>query len=70
MFAHLFPPLGGSGVQRTLKHVKYLPMYGFDPIVIERCVDGASSLTRVTIAVTGTVAIRSRTRAAPAQTAH
>ncbi len=34
MFAYYFPPLGGSGVQRTLKYVKYLPSEGFDPIVI------------------------------------
>jgi glycosyltransferase involved in cell wall biosynthesis len=34
MFAYYFPPLGGSGVQRTLKYVKYLPAEGFDPIVI------------------------------------
>jgi glycosyltransferase involved in cell wall biosynthesis len=34
MFAYYFPPLGGGGVQRTLKHVKYLPSEGFDSIVI------------------------------------
>ncbi len=34
MFAYYFPPLGGGGVQRTLKHVKYLPAHGFDSIVI------------------------------------
>lgn len=33
MIAYFFPPLGGSGVQRTLKFVKYLPNYGFQPIV-------------------------------------
>lgn len=34
MFAYYFPPLGGSGVQRTLKYVKYLPDHGFQPLVI------------------------------------
>ena len=29
--AYFFPPLGGGGVQRTLKHVKYLPDEGFEP---------------------------------------
>lgn len=32
--AYFFPPLGGSGVQRTLKFVKYLPMYDKLPIVV------------------------------------
>lgn len=32
--AYLFPPIGGSGVQRTLKFVKYLKEYGWEPIVI------------------------------------
>lgn len=34
MFAYYFPPLGGGGVQRTLKFVKYLPGEGFAPIVV------------------------------------
>ena len=34
MLAYYFPPLGGGGVQRTLKHVKYLPDMGFDSVVI------------------------------------
>jgi len=34
MLAYYFPPLGGGGVQRTLKHVKYLPDAGFDAIVL------------------------------------
>ncbi|CAA7599625.1 Glycosyltransferase subfamily 4-like, N-terminal domain protein [Acididesulfobacillus acetoxydans] len=31
--AYFFPPLGGSGVQRTLKFVKYLPQFGVQPLV-------------------------------------
>lgn len=34
MFAYYFPPLGGGGVQRTLKYVKYLPDERFQSIVI------------------------------------
>ena len=32
--AYFFPPLGGGGVQRTLKFVRYLPESGWDPVVI------------------------------------
>ena len=31
--AYHFPPIGGSGVQRSLKYVKYLPANGYNPIV-------------------------------------
>ncbi len=34
IIAYYFPPLGGSGVQRTLKFVKYLPMFGWQPTVL------------------------------------
>lgn len=34
VLAYFFPPLGGGGVQRTLKHVKYLPEHGFEPVVL------------------------------------
>lgn len=33
VIAYFFPPLGGSGVQRTLKYVKYLNKFGYTPIV-------------------------------------
>lgn len=32
--AYYFPPLGLSGVQRTLKFVKYLPAFGWEPVVL------------------------------------
>ena len=32
--SYYFPPLGGGGVQRSLKFIKYLPQYGWDPIII------------------------------------
>jgi glycosyltransferase involved in cell wall biosynthesis len=31
---YFFPPLGGVGVQRTLKYVTYLPRWGWQPVVI------------------------------------
>lgn len=36
MIAHQFPPIGGSGVQRTVKFVKYLPEYDWEGIVLTR----------------------------------
>jgi glycosyltransferase involved in cell wall biosynthesis len=32
--AFYFPPAGGAGVQRSLKHVKYLPSFGYEPVVV------------------------------------
>ncbi|MCL4511550.1 MAG: glycosyltransferase family 4 protein [Bacteroidetes bacterium] len=34
VIAYYFPPMGLSGVQRTLKFVKYLPDYGWEPTVL------------------------------------
>jgi glycosyltransferase involved in cell wall biosynthesis len=34
VLAYYFPPLGLSGVQRTLKFVKYMPLFGWEPTVI------------------------------------
>lgn len=34
VIAYYFPPLGLSGVQRTLKFVKYLPLYNWKPTVL------------------------------------
>ncbi|NQT65925.1 MAG: glycosyltransferase [FCB group bacterium] len=34
IIAYYFPPLGGSGVQRTLKFVKYLQEFNYRPIVL------------------------------------
>src|SRR5215203_5854483 len=32
--AYTFPPVGGAGVQRTTKFVKYLPHFGWDASVL------------------------------------
>lgn len=34
VIAYYFPPSGGSGVQRALKFVKYLPAAGWQPVVL------------------------------------
>ena len=34
ILASVFPPMGGSGVLRIVKLIKYLPRYGYDPIVL------------------------------------
>ena len=34
IIAYYFPPLGWSGVQRTLKFVKYLRNFGWEPVVL------------------------------------
>ena len=30
---YMFPPIAGSGIQRSLKFIKYLPEFGIEPIV-------------------------------------
>jgi glycosyltransferase involved in cell wall biosynthesis len=32
--AYHFPPAGGAGVQRSLKFVRYLPSFGYEPVVV------------------------------------
>jgi glycosyltransferase involved in cell wall biosynthesis len=34
VISYFFPPLGGAGVQRTLKFVAYLPENGYEPLVL------------------------------------
>ena len=34
LISYLFPPVGGPGVQRALKFAKYLPEFGWDPVVL------------------------------------
>lgn len=34
IISYYFPPLGGGGVQRTLKFVKYLPLFGWEPVIL------------------------------------
>ena len=34
LLAHHFPPVGGAGVQRVTKFTRYLPEFGYEPIVL------------------------------------
>ncbi len=34
IISYYFPPSGGPGVQRVLKFVKYLPQFGWEPVVL------------------------------------
>jgi hypothetical protein len=34
ILSYYFPPAGGSAVQRVLKFVKYLPQFGWQPVVL------------------------------------
>lgn len=34
VIAYTFPPRGGSGVQRTVKFAKYLPGFGWQPVIL------------------------------------
>jgi glycosyltransferase involved in cell wall biosynthesis len=34
IISYYFPPMGAGGVQRTLKFVRYLPVFGWEPIVL------------------------------------
>ena len=36
IIANQFPPMGGSGVQRSLKFVKHLRAFGYEPVVFTR----------------------------------
>ncbi|HZK49472.1 MAG TPA: glycosyltransferase [Thermoleophilia bacterium] len=40
MILNEFPPIGGSGVQRSTKFVKYLPAVGYAPYVVTRAYSG------------------------------
>ncbi len=40
MIANQFPPMGGSGVQRSVKFVKYLRNFGYEPVVFTRKENG------------------------------
>lgn len=36
IIANQFPPMGGSGVQRSVKFVKHLRSFGYEPVVFTR----------------------------------
>ncbi len=36
MIANQFPPMGGSGVQRSSKFAKFLPTFGYKAVVLTK----------------------------------
>lgn len=44
IIANQFPPMGGSGVQRSVKFVKHLRSFGYEPIVFTRDTQNAALL--------------------------
>jgi glycosyltransferase involved in cell wall biosynthesis len=67
MLAYFFPPLGGGGVQRTLKHVKYLPAEGFAPVVLTTRLAWSPMRDRTLGAEVGPDAVVIRARELPLQ---
>ena len=47
IIANQFAPMGGSGVQRTVKFVKYLRKFDFEPIVFTRQIEGIELIDNV-----------------------
>jgi glycosyltransferase involved in cell wall biosynthesis len=62
IISYAWPPAGGAGVQRVLKFVKYLPEYGFRPVVltVEGGTYAAEDATMVGEVAPGTPVYRSR----------
>jgi glycosyltransferase involved in cell wall biosynthesis len=69
MFAYYFPPLGGGGVQRTAKYVKYLPSEGFESIVVTGSPRGFILRDASLSADVASGTVIRRARALPLQTA-
>jgi len=64
MFAYIFPPLAGGGVQRTLKFVKYLPRHGFRSVIVTsrpRRISVVRDPRMLEEIPVGTVVVRART---------
>ena len=67
LLAYHFPPLGGAGVQRTLKYVKYLPDFGWQPVTITGPArGGALSDPTLLDELRGAAVIRTRAALLPA----
>jgi len=45
--SYLFPPRGGAGVQRSLKFAKYLPQFGWRPLVVASGTEADDRVTTV-----------------------
>lgn len=47
LLSYLFPPRGGAGVQRALKFAKYLPQFGWEPLVVANGSQAQDDVTKV-----------------------
>jgi glycosyltransferase involved in cell wall biosynthesis len=45
--SYLFPPRGGAGVQRSLKFAKYLPEFGYRPLIIANGARASDGVTQM-----------------------
>jgi glycosyltransferase involved in cell wall biosynthesis len=45
--SYLFPPRGGAGVQRSLKFAKYLPQFGWKPLIIANGAHASDGVTQM-----------------------
>src|SRR5207245_4238974 len=45
--SYLFPPRGGAGVQRSLKFAKYLPQFGWQPLIIANGARASDGVTQM-----------------------
>jgi len=67
IIANQFPPMGGSGVQRSVKFVKHLGKFGYEPIVFTREVGNMSLIDKTLLKdiPQGTKVIRTKAYEAP-----
>jgi len=62
--AYHFPPVGGGGVQRNAKFVRYLPEFGYEPIVVTGPGDAESRWTPGDATLLDDVSVRTDVRRA------
>jgi len=51
VIAYMFPPVAGVGIERTLKHVTYLPEHGWQPVVVAPANPGYRLVDPATLAL-------------------
>ena len=73
--AYFFPPRGGAAVQRSLKFAKYLPEFGWRPLVvanggaIDAVADALSGSAGISVAVSGVAGAVAKSTATAAASA-
>jgi len=56
VISYYFPPAGGPGVQRVLKHVKFLREFGYEPVVIAAAAEDYSGLSELRMPIDESIA--------------